>query len=365
MLEVVKELFDNKVISEEVKTSIQEAWDKKIEENRETVAAELREEFAQKFNHDKAQMIEAMDKLMNDKLSEEITRFVEDRKGLAEMKMKYNKKMSEDTEKMYGFVMEKLAKEMQELNADRKGVHENFAKLEEFVVNALAKEISEFQEDKQDAINTKVALVKEAKAQMAKLKENFIKKSAGVVETAVKENLEKELKSFKEDIKLARENNFGRTIFEAFANEFKHSYVNENGEIAKVAKEAATAKEQLTKAENDMAEAKRMIESKDAELRVQKDLMERKETMSELLNPLSKDQKAIMTELLESVQTTKLKGAFDKYLPAVMEGKDVTSKKKIISEARNSVEVTGDRASAHTQEDANINAIRRLAGIKN
>ena len=46
-----------------------------------------------------------------------------------------------------------------------------------------------------------------------------------------------------------------------------------------------------------------------------------------------------------------------------MEGKDITSKKKIISEAKNSVEVTGDRASAHTQEDENINAIRRLAGI--
>jgi hypothetical protein len=364
MLEVVKELFDNKVISEEVKTSIQEAWDKKIAENRETVAAELREEFAQKFNHDKAQMIEAMDKLMNDKLSEEITRFVEDRKGLAEQKLQYESNIKEHSEKMYNFVMEKLAKEMQELNADRKGVHENFAKLEEFVIGALAKEISEFQADKQEAIDTKVALVREAKAQMAKLKENFIKKSAGVVEKAVKENLERELKTFKEDIKLARENNFGRTVFEAFANEFKHSYINENGEIAKVAKEAAAAKEQLVKAENDMAEARRMIESKETELKVQKDLMERKETMSELLNPLSKDQKAIMTELLESVDTTKLRGAFNKYLPAVMEGKDITSKKKIISEAKNSVEVTGNRESAHTQEDDNLTTIRRLAGIK-
>ena len=363
MLEVIKELFDNKVISEEVKSSIQEAWESKIKENRETVAAELREEFAQKFNHDKGQMIEAMDKLMNDKLSEEINRFVEDRKGLAETKMKYNAKMKEDTEKMYSFVMEKLAKEMQELNSDRKGVHENFAKMEEFVVNALAKEIKEFQADKQEAIDTKVALVREAKAQMAKLKENFIKKSAGVVEKAVKENLEKELKTFKEDIKSARENNFGRTIFEAFANEFKHSYVNENGEIAKVAKEAAQAKEQLAKAENDVAEAKRMIESKDAELRVQQDLMERKETMSELLNPLSKEQRGIMVELLESVQTAKLKSAFGKYLPAVMEGKDVTSKKKIISEAKNSIEVTGDRTSRPTEEDENLTTIRRLAGI--
>jgi hypothetical protein len=85
--------------------------------------------------------------------------------------------------------------------------------------------------------------------------------------------------------------------------------------------------------------------------------------MHEMMAPLSKDQKGIMTELLESVQTSKLKTSFEKYLPAVISG-DSAPKKKSLMEA---VEVTGDKAVDNTisrQPDANIIDIRRLAGIK-
>ena len=61
----------------------------KIKENKEVVGAELREEFAKRYEHDKANMIEAIDKMMTDKLSEEITKFVEDRKALAQEKIVY------------------------------------------------------------------------------------------------------------------------------------------------------------------------------------------------------------------------------------------------------------------------------------
>ena len=43
--------------------------------------------------------------------------------------------------------------------------------------------------------------------------------------------------------------------------------------------------------------------------------------MNELLNPLGKDKREILSELLESVQTKKLHTAFEKYPPAVMEDK--------------------------------------------
>ena len=45
------------------------------------------------------------------------------------------------------------------------------------------------------------------------------------------------------------------------------------------------------------------------------------------LAPLSKDQKEIMTDLLESVQTAKLRSAFDKYLPAVIDGNSPAKQK--------------------------------------
>lgn len=94
--------------------------------------------------------------------------------------------------------------------------------------------------------------------------------------------------------------------------------------------------------------------------------MERKQVMGELLAPLSAEKKAIMTELLESVQTAKLNVAFDKYLPAVMEG-DVKKVAKAQPKAQlnESAEVTGDREVKQPQVGLdNILDIRKLAGLK-
>ena len=46
MLDALKTLFENDVVSAEVRQEIEEAWNNKIKENRLEVTAELREEFA-------------------------------------------------------------------------------------------------------------------------------------------------------------------------------------------------------------------------------------------------------------------------------------------------------------------------------
>ena len=45
--------------------------------------AELREEFASKYEHDKGAMVEAIDSMISERLSEEMTEFAEDRKQLS------------------------------------------------------------------------------------------------------------------------------------------------------------------------------------------------------------------------------------------------------------------------------------------
>ena len=64
MLEALKSLFENNAISEEIKADIEEAWNNKVTENRMQVTAELREEFAQKYEHDKSTMVEAVKKCL-------------------------------------------------------------------------------------------------------------------------------------------------------------------------------------------------------------------------------------------------------------------------------------------------------------
>ena len=354
MIDAISKLVESGAISEDVQKGIQEAWDSKIKENKEVVGAELREEFAKRYEHDKANMIEAIDSMMNEKLSEEITKFVEDRKALAQEKIAYKENVGKHSAKLEGFILSKLSEELKELHGDRKGVHENFKKMEEFVVNALAKEIKEFHEDKKGVVETKVKLVAEAKKQMAKMKEAFITRSAKVVESAVNKKLAEELKSLKEDITSAREINFGKKIFEAFASEYQNSYLNEKSETAKLMKVVDETTLKLKDAEKAVEEKKAVIESKEAEAKRQSDLMERKEKMAEMLKPLGKNKGEVMAQLLESVQTDKLQASFDKYLPHVMADKPVVSGKKVISES------AGDR---EVREDANLTDIRKLAGI--
>jgi hypothetical protein len=300
-------------------------------------------------------MIEAIDKMMNEKLSEEITKFVEDRKALAQEKIAYKENVGKHSAKLESFILNKLSEELKELHSDRKGVHENFKKMEEFVVGALAKEIKEFHEDKKGVVETKVKLVAEAKKQMAKMKEAFITRSAKVVESAVNKKLAEELKALKEDISSAREINFGKKIFEAFASEYQNSYLNEKSETSKLMKVVDETTLKLKDAEKVIEEKQAVIESKEAEARRQADLMERKEKMAEMLKPLGKDKSEVMSQLLESVSTAKLEASFNKYLPHVMADKAVTKEgAKILSESG------GDRAQ---REDADLTNIRKLAGI--
>lgn len=364
MIDIVKQLFENDVISEEMKSEIESAWQSKIQENRDQVTAELREEFAQKYEHDKSTMVEAVDKMVSDRLATELSELAEDRNQLIEAKAKYAKKMEADTKKMEGFVLQKLASELSELHEDRKNVAANFAKLESFIVDALSKEIAEFHADKKDLAETKVKLVRESKAKFEQVKSDFIAKSAKLVEGVVKTKLNSEISQLKEDIESARRNDFGRRIFESFASEYASSHLNEKSETAKLLKLVQQKEEELAEASKTIQEKDAIVESKDREIRIAKDMASRKEIMSELLNPLTGEKRTVMSELLESVQTSKLTSAFEKYLPAVMAG-DAPKSKATLVEGK---EVTGDKPQANTisSEDktAAIYDIRKLAGLK-
>ena len=364
MLDALKSLFEGAGLSEEVRTEIQEAWDQKIEENRLAAVAELREEFAQKYEHDKSTMVEAVNAMLEDKLAEEISELAEDRKQLAEARAKYVIAMRENADLLKGFVTEQLSKEVTELHEDQKLMAENFAKLEEFVVEALAKEIGEFYEDKKDLAETKVRLIREGKAHLAKVKQNFIERSSKAVAEAVDKGLKSEISALKEDIEAARRNDFGRKLFEAFANEYQASYLNEKSETAKLLKVLELKDKQLAEAKAAADEKAQLVESRNAEIRRAKDLAERKEIMHELTAPLSKEQKEIMSDLLESVQTAKLNSAFDKYLPAVMQGNTPAKQKATLTEG---TEVTGNKKVNETIDSDtsknNVVELRRLAGL--
>ena len=365
MLDALKTLFENDVVSEDIKAEIEGAWNAKIQENKMQVTAELREEFAKKYEHDKSTMVEAIDSMLSERLAEEIAEFTEDRKQLAEAKAKYSVAMRENANLLKRFVSESLVKEISELRADKKAMAESYAKLEEFVVEALASEISEFNEDKKDLAETKVRLVREAKDHFNKVKTSFIEKSAALVSKTVSEHLNKEITALKEDIEVARQNDFGRKLFESFASEYANSYLNENSETAKLMKVLSLKDKQLSEAKAFATKAKNLAESINVEKQRLVESATRKEIMNDLISPLSKSQREIMTDLLESTQTAKLRSAFDKYLPTVIEGNSPAKKKAQLTEGKaitgNKNEVTN--VNSRKADDSNVLDIRRLAGL--
>ena len=74
----IKELFGSGVLSEEVQSQLQEAWETKVQQLHEEVEANLREEFSQRYEHDKGLIVEAADKMITEAIRREFEEFAAD-----------------------------------------------------------------------------------------------------------------------------------------------------------------------------------------------------------------------------------------------------------------------------------------------
>lgn len=365
MFDAIKPLLDSGIINEDTRAAINEAWETKINEARESIRAELREEMASRYEHDKKVMVEALDKMVTESLSAEIDEFVGEKKAVVEDRVRIKNHMMESAGKFNNFMATKLADEIKELHKDREIQKENYQKLEHFIVRALTEEIKEFAQDKRSVVETKVRLVAEAKNKIKDLQNRFIQNSARLVKESVSTKLGAELTQLKEDIQVARENMFGRRIFEAFASEFSLTHLNESRELQKLKQVIDQQQEQLSESLKNSNQVKKLVESRDREIVTIKESINRKEVLSELLGTLNKEKQVVMRELLENVQTDKLKSAFDKYLPAVLTSGSVKEKQNTtLTESH--VAITGDKTAKGSVQkvDTNVVELRRLAGLK-
>ena len=207
-------------------------------------------------------------------------------------------------------------------------------------------------------------MIKEGKEVINQTKADFIKTAAKKVEGIMENTIKSELNTLREDIKTAKENTFGRKIFETFAAEFMGSYLNEGTEVSKLNKIVEDLKGEIENKDKAIADKEVLVAESAKEARIAKDTAERKQIMQEMMQPLSKDHKEIMGALLESVKTDKLQNAFNKYLPSVLKEDAKKPEKKVLSES--TTEVTGNKAEATASAEsktADIVYLQKLAGI--
>jgi len=360
MLDALRQLLESGIVNESTRDAIESAWQSKLDEVKSQLRTEIREEFAGRYEHDKATMIKTLDKMVSETLGNEIKQIKEQRNQVAKLKIQTIKETRNAANKFNKFASRALAEELAEFAQERKLTETHKNKLEKFIMSSLAEEINEFAQDKKNLINTKVKLVSEAKNQLNSLKKKFIARSSKAVSEIVAQTLNHELKQLHEDIKIARQNNFGRKIYEAFATEFTGTYLNENAEVKKLRNEIETISNKLTEAKKEINTKTKLVESKNKDLAIIKNRAERAKILSELFSPLEKNKKEVMSQLLESVQTNQLRAAYDKYLPAVLNNKNnvvVKSGKDMLNES------TGNKKEVTPVEADSLVEIKRLAGL--
>ena len=399
----LKELLENEVLGPEVKQALQEAFNNKIKETE----TKLQEAYASRYEHDKSVLVEAMDNMLSDSIKAELSEFSEDRNALISQKAKltkatlsakrvYESKLNEHTKMLNSFMGKQLKEEIAEFAADRKrlvtqrkemakelrNIKESskkaFAskinKLEEFVIKNLSEEISEFQQDKKALVEQRVKFAAEGKKRLQETQSTFVRKAVKLIDKTLNETIRSELVQWRDDIKVARENNFGRRIFEAVASEYMGSYLSEGSEVKKLLKKLSETEHRLLEARTETKQKVKLIEQTEAKVKVANDKATRLETLSELLAPLNRDKKAVMEEMLKDIRTSNLREAFNRYLPAVINGnaQNSVSKLALAETAQNkSVGITGDRKnklSEAVNEESNtgdndIASILYLAGI--
>lgn len=373
----LKPLLESGLLNDETKQAISEAWETQLSEAREQITAELREEFAERYDYDKGVMVEAADRMFSDALEVELREFKEERQSLAKARVKYESDLQEHKKAISEFVLRKLNEEVQELRDDRAKLAEGFKRLEGFTATMLESEISEFRDDRKSLAEAKVKLIKESKEKIEQIRSDFVKKASVIAEGAIENTLRNEIKTFREDIAEARKNNFGRKLFEAFTAEFMASHYSRDGEIAKL-------QESLTAREAKIEEVLQLAESKAEELatvnkkvKLAESRLSREQTLNELMGPLSKSQRQVMGSILESVQTPKLRSEFKKHVDFVInedvvEAQAPTMLGESTGDTRRSVTGNKQRLDESAEDESilednvksNIHMLQKLAGIK-
>jgi hypothetical protein len=386
-------------LGDELKATLQEAFENKIR----SMETRLHEDYAARYQNDKAVLVEAMDRMLNDTIRSELGEFAEDRAKLRTAtktsSQRYNARLREHMKAINAFVARQLNEELTEFVKDRRqlkvqrhqmakeleNIRENTSleysqrvrKLEEFILKQLSEEIAEFHADKKALVEQRVKLAQQGRQRIEETRAQFINRAKNLVEGTLNTVIRDELSQWRDDIKVARENNFGRKIFEAYAAEYMNSYLAEHSEVRKLTRQLTETNGRLDTALRHVDRQKqaqtRLVEDAQARIKTAEDRAQRMVILQEITAPLGREKRAVMEDLLKGIRTQNLREAFNRYLPTVMQGNVAPAGrgKQALAESQTQEKravVTGNRTnklaeSVSEETQADLGQILYLAGI--
>ena len=353
--DTLKNIFEGmEVLDDATKEKLSATFAKVLEEAKVEQEKALRAEMVERYKQEKKAIHSAVEQFLEQELSEDVSDF---KKGIDEvdgMKKQYAEKIVAVKEQARAYVAQR------------------FGALEQVIENVLSRELGELHESEKVNRRAYLNAITESNAKAEADKEAFRQKGAAVLENIVNVQVQGTLDELREDIKAAREADFGREIYETFMTTFRRQFFDSSKEFRVVVEQLKAAKATTdtvkTKAWTLVKEARGRAEAAEGKAKKIQESVVRAQAISKMLSPLSGNTRTKMKHILEATNTDRLATTYRKLLPEMLnEAKRSTTKARNRKIEDTVVELkTGGQKTlteSKTADDDDIVEIKRLAGM--
>lgn len=358
--DTLKKIFEGMdVLNDESRAKLVETAQQVLADARVEQEKAIRAELSERYAKDKKAIHAAVEQFLEQELTKPVADFKTGIEEVDALKKQYADKVVAVQEQAKKYVQQRLAA------------------VEKVVEGVLKRELTELHESEKTNRRAYLNQLTEAKAQQEQSYEQFRAKAAAVLENIVNVQVQGTLDELREDVKAAREADFGRELFEAFYTTFRRQFFDSSKEFRAVTKqlEEARASEKKLKsvATKKIQEANERARAAEGKAQKVQESVVRARTISKMLQGLTGDTRAKMQHLLEATDTKNLNTTYRKFLPELLneskKGSNPRSRKaKKIEETVVELQTGGQKlnesAPAKDEDDDEIVNIRRLAGME-
>lgn len=228
--------------------------------------------------------------------------------------------LSEDTKKeleeaMKGKLEEAVAGAKKEAAADvRAELTEQWVQERDALIEAIDKQVGEFMQSEIEELKEDIDRFRdleaeyaeklvEAKAQLGNELDGDITELVEKIDAFLEIRLATEMEELKEDLNRAKENDFGRRVVEAFAEEWSLNFADDE-----------SAEGTLRETEERLVDTQKALEESERKLAK----MEREEKLHKVLSSLSGKSKEVIEAILRNVATDQLEEGYKTFIGRVL-----------------------------------------------
>jgi len=346
------------VLNEDTRKKIAKVFSDTLAEAKVEQEKAIRGELAERYAKDKKAIHAALEQFLEQELNGAVSDL---RTGLEEVDT-LKKKLVDERATVKEHAREYVAKRL--------------GAVEKVIEGVLARELSELHES--EKVNRKAYLnaLTEKKAQLESDRDAFRQKAAAVLEHIVNVQVQGTLDELREDIKAARQSDFGREIYESFMTTFRRQFFDSNKEFraitGKLKESQKRARMLEAKANKKIKEAREAARNAELSKKKLQESVVRARAINKMLSPLTGRTREKMKDLLEASRTDKLQATYKKWLPELLNEAKAPAKqhkRRKLEESVVELKTGGQRTLKESRntdaaDDDEILEISRLAGIE-